>query len=121
MSKIAHSEPAVVTLPIRNRVGGDDRSWHFASIRTHALNGRYWSNSEHLSALVWNASVAIDPKRTFKIAPAPFIQQQTSRPNTSTICAHLLLSNDERDQEAVISFAADGLDRSGRHARLSSK
>jgi len=30
LSKIAHSEPAVGMLPIRNRVGGEDRSWHIS-------------------------------------------------------------------------------------------
>jgi hypothetical protein len=28
--------------------------WHFASIRTRALNGRYWSNSGHWPELALN-------------------------------------------------------------------
>jgi hypothetical protein len=38
--------------------------WHFASIRHHALNGRFWSNSGHWSAPALNASVAFDPERS---------------------------------------------------------
>jgi hypothetical protein len=40
------------------------RFWPLASIRTHALNGRYWRYSGHWSALALNGSVANDPKRT---------------------------------------------------------
>jgi hypothetical protein len=41
--------------------------WHFASIRHHALNGRFWSNSGHWSAPALNASVAFDPQRTLAV------------------------------------------------------
>ena len=44
-----------------------DRLWHKASIYTHALNGRYWSNSGHWSARVLNASVANDPTATLAV------------------------------------------------------
>jgi hypothetical protein len=39
--------------------------WHFASIRTRALNGRYWGKSGHWPELALNASVANDPTATF--------------------------------------------------------
>jgi hypothetical protein len=38
--------------------------WHIASIRAHALNGRYWMHSGHWSALARNASAANDPSRS---------------------------------------------------------
>jgi hypothetical protein len=43
------------------------RDWHIASIRTHALNGRYRRHSDHFSMLARNGSVAIDPKRTLAV------------------------------------------------------
>jgi hypothetical protein len=41
--------------------GDDDRFWHLASIRPHALNGRYWVHSGHCWILARVASVAFDP------------------------------------------------------------
>ena len=35
--------------------------WPFASFRTHALNGRSWSNNGHRAARARNPSVAFDP------------------------------------------------------------
>jgi hypothetical protein len=46
------------------RASRNCREWHLASIRTDAVNGRYWRHSGHWSALALNASVAIDPKQT---------------------------------------------------------
>jgi len=37
--------------------------WHIASIRTRALNGRYWTKSGHWSARALNSSVVNDPER----------------------------------------------------------
>jgi hypothetical protein len=40
--------------------------WHFASIRTDAVSGRYRRHSGHCSVLALNGSVANDPKRTWE-------------------------------------------------------
>ena len=55
-------------------------NWHIASIRTDALNGRYWSHSGHWWALARNGAVANDPKRTFDREAAQ-IKLQTSDPS----------------------------------------
>jgi hypothetical protein len=41
-------------------------SWHFASVQTHGLNGRYRMHSGQGSEPALNGSVAIDPKQTLQ-------------------------------------------------------
>jgi len=40
------------------------QNWHIASIRTYALNGRYWTHSGPWWALARNGAVANDPTAT---------------------------------------------------------
>jgi hypothetical protein len=41
LSTIAHVDPAVAMLPIRNRAGWDDRFWHNSEVPPPVSNGRF--------------------------------------------------------------------------------